>query len=66
MTTRYQFELYNDCIETYNQLKERWCDMEQEHEVVAFNGGSTALLVEFMTHELVIHVYFNLIMYKLL
>uniref|UniRef100_A0A1B6C3M8 GTF3C1 extended winged-helix domain-containing protein n=2 Tax=Clastoptera arizonana TaxID=38151 RepID=A0A1B6C3M8_9HEMI len=52
LSTRYQFTLYKDCSETLNELKMKWLETDDEHEVLANKGGVTAFLVEFVSMEL--------------
>lgn len=51
LQTRYQQELYSDCLEIYNEMLENW--QKGDYEVVVQKGGTTAFLVEFMSAELI-------------
>ncbi|KAG8240628.1 General transcription factor 3C polypeptide 1, partial [Homalodisca vitripennis] len=52
LTTRYQFELYGDCLGMYQRLWAAWQDAECPHEeVMATQGGIAACIVEFCSQE---------------
>ena len=54
LQTRYQQELYSDCLEIYKEIQKNI--QNEDYEVVVQKGGTTACLAEFMSAGLVITV----------
>lgn len=51
LQTRYQQELYSDCMEVYKEMYENIQD--NDYEIVVQKGGTTACLAEFMSAGLI-------------
>lgn len=51
LQTRYQQELYSDCLEIYKEMLENW--QKGDYEVVVQKGGTAAFLAEFMSAQLI-------------
>ncbi|XP_054279271.1 general transcription factor 3C polypeptide 1-like [Macrosteles quadrilineatus] len=49
LLTRYQYELYGDCLEMYHRLVDSSREADYFEEVVAAKGGIAACVVEFAT-----------------